>query len=76
MAPIKVSKDNLIKVFDFIRCGNGVSQKEITAFMEWSPQSTIAAVTQLIKDGDITEIVTKQPGVTKDDVEIKGYIVE
>lgn len=79
MPQAKISADKLIMVFDFIRCANngqGVSQKEITSFMGWTNQSTIAAVKELKNQKDITEIAMKSVGVTKDDVITKGYIVE
>ena len=76
MAKTKVSKDNLIKVFDYIRCSNGVTASDITKFMGWTNPSTQEAIAQLVEQGDITEIVIRDPGVTKEVIERKGYIVE
>jgi len=76
MPTTKVSDDSLHKVLTMIQQCDGISQKEITIFMGWSNQSTIAAVRELIKLDKITEIEMRSPGVTKDDVKTKGYIVE
>lgn len=76
MAQTKISVDCLIMVFDYIRCNNGVTAADITKFMEWTNPSTQAALKILLKQKDITEIVMREPGVTKEVIKKKGYIVE
>lgn len=66
--------DQIIKAHDFIRCRNGVTAKEIGDFLDISPQGAKRYIDRLIEQGDIEEIVLKEPGKTKDDIMRKGYI--